>query len=336
MSRPLRTRGDFAQDTLTAEFTTGQIVIMASIALMVAGAMFGLGVLVGRVDSPPPAAPAAELATPDEPPAAASAPSVVVAERVPESPEPDASPVTPRERVPDDAPPPAAAAPTIVSEPTSAETEGQTEGASDAADAPAPVTTLSGTLGDNLKRVKRVEALPLTTAGAPAAPRISTTPPLPQDPPAAGAATPEEAPSASSKPPAAAAKPAQPLSVNDDMEQAPLLEEMPETKVASNVQTAKREEPVKEAETVEPAAGGLGKFGIRVGSFKGAGAKDKAEALSRKFTSSHGPVRVVPGGDGATFRVMIVGFKEKSAANAVLPKVKAMVGFSDAFVKPLS
>ena len=86
MSRPqARARGNFAQDTLTAEFTTGQIVIMACAALAAACTMFALGVLVGRYD---PSTAAEKAATEDtalaDATAVTPAPPVAVAAKAPE------------------------------------------------------------------------------------------------------------------------------------------------------------------------------------------------------------------------------------------------------------
>jgi cell division protein FtsN len=334
MSRPgVRTRGNFAQDTLTAEFTTGQIVIMACGALAVACTMFALGVLVGRYDPTEPAVETAqESPAPETPPAPGGAPAVVVSEK----PEP-AVPAPVEEAKPADV--------AETAKPATAEQMNAEGKPVETVVASAPtMPTNTGTLNESVKpRVTRVEPLPLGPPGSSGAPRVTRVESLPGTTPAAA-----EPPKITPSEPVADKKPATPA--DDEPE---LMEAMPtqpaeakpvqvaEAKpadVAKPTEPTKPTEPAKPVDDKKPANVGkpTGKYGIQVASFTGTAGASKAGDYAKRIKSTYGyEAGVSPSTDGKVYRVVIGGFGDKSAANEMCNELKEIAGFKDAFVKVL-
>jgi hypothetical protein len=328
MSRPhARVRGSFAQDTLTAEFTTGQIVIMACAALAVACVMFALGVLVGKYDPSQrvEVATAAENTTApvaaQEGTAAPAAPAPLVvakAEPVPaptvsESSAPSPQPAQPVEPV---------AAVAAAEEVKALEESAPAEEVKETVVASA--TPATGTLSESVKpRVTRVEPLPLTTG---ATPRVTRVEPLPESLPAAQAKPAEANP--------AAAKPAAKTPINELDEGAELMEPLA---VPGKVAQAKPESKpaAKKPEAAAPVSTKVtGKFAIQIASFKGSAGKAKAEDYARRVSQTTGrAAQVSTAGD--VYRVVISGFSDKAAATEACNKLKQNAEFKDAFVKTL-
>lgn len=345
MSRPgVRARGNFAQDTVTTEFTTGQIVIMACVALAAACTMFALGVLVGRydpTDPPKETVAATETPNPEVEPATPSVPSVKVAEKAVEPASkpafetvPAVSPAAPAEAEPAKK---AAAAPVDVAKEESKPEESKPVETVVASASPAPTT---GTLSETVKpRVTRVEPLPLGGTGASGAPRVTRVEPLPGT-----AASPEPVKITPSEP-SAAKKDAPP----EPVEEPELMEAMPApaTKVASNdaakepakpADAKKPEEAAKPEDAKKVVAAGppSGKYGIQIASFTGSAGKSKAADYAARIKSTLGyDARVSPSPDGKVFRVVIGGYGDKGAAQEACNELKDMAGFKDAFVKVL-
>lgn len=329
MSRPnVRGRGDFAQDTHTAELTTGQIVIMACVALGVACLMFALGVLVGRYD---PTQPTTQMASAESDPAPqqspeGSVPAVVATPRPAETPEIVQSEPTKVEPSKVE-PAPEAAATTI--------DPAETTPATLPAEAPAATTpnAQTATLSDSVRpRVTRVEPLPLSVGGVTPSSSGEQMQPLPQEKPA-------EQPAAS--PPTitttAPANPAEPVKVSTMEEDGPaLMEAMPDppTKVADA-----SSEPAKPAAAVPAAipSGPLpGKYGIQIASFAQVGGTQRAEEYAQRIRASQGlDARVTPSKDGKSYSVVVVGYTEKSSADKACSEIKKLAGFKDAWVRPL-
>lgn len=332
MSRPsFRGRADFGQDTLTAEFTTGQIVIMACAALGVACLMFALGVLVGRFDptQPPPAAAAAEAPaeapTGETPPAA---PMVVAA-----------TPTTPKPQTPAaTATPPSSVAvettPAKQPEPKPAEST-PAEAKTPATAAATPPNVQTATLSESVRpRITKVEPLPLGVGGVPATPAAGTTPP----PPAPEAAKPEAsvqvepAPATTENKPAdTPAAPGAKVSEMDN-DALGLMEPMPDppTKVAEA-------KPSAAAPSAAAPSGPIpGKYGIQIASFSMAGGPKRAEDYAANIRSAQGlDARVTPSRDGKSYSVVVVGYADKAAADRACKQLKQQPGFKDAWVRAL-
>lgn len=338
MSRPgVRTRGNFAQDTVTTEFTTGQIVIMACVALAVACTTFALGVLVGRVDkSNPPSASTTEVAQGTESTATPAVPTL---------------PAAPTVKVADKAPEPGTAkvaeAAGVAEEAAPAEAATKADAATAAADKteeakPAnakPVETVvasatpsssTGTLSETVKpRVTRVEPLPLGPPSGSGAPRVTRVEPLPGT-----TATGEPVKITPSEPAAKKPETEKPAA----SEEPELMEAMPvpATKVAAKEPEAKPAEAKKPESTPASTAPPTGKFGIQIASFTGSAGKSKAADYATRIKSTLGyDARVSPSSDGKVFRVVIGGFGDKAAAQEMCNELKEMAGFKDAFVKSL-
>jgi len=348
MSRPgVRTRGNFAQDTVTTEFTTGQIVIMACVALAVACTMFALGVLVGRVDkTTPPATVTAEVeqgaeaAASPAVPTLPAAPTVKVADKAPEpgTPKVSEAAAVAKEAAPADA---EAKADTAAAASGKAE-EAKTEEAKpiDAKPADAkPVETVvasatpsssTGTLSETVKpRVTRVEPLPLGPPSGSGATRVTRVEPLP-----GATATGEPVKITPSEPAAKKPDAAKPAA----SEEPELMEAMPvpPTKVAAKEPEAKPAEAKKPETKPASTAPPTGKYGIQIASFTGSAGKSKAADYATRIKSTLGyDARVSPSSDGKVYRVVIGGYGDKASAQELCNELKEMAGFKDAFVKSL-
>ncbi len=324
MSRPgVRGRGEFSQDTLTAELTTGQIVIMACVALGVACLMFALGVLVGRYDPTEPAT-QPTLAAPEPAPqegGTGGAPALVVAAKPPETPE----------IVQADPPPPAPVVATP--EPVTAPVEPATEPAPAAGTAATTPSTQTASLSESVRpRVTRVEPLPLSVGGTAATPSKEQMQPLPETKPATAPAS--NAPTITTTAPA---KPAEPVTVSTMEDDGPaLMEAMPTT----SVKVAEVTPPASKPATAVPASipkGPLpGKFVIQIASFTQTGGTQRAEEYAQRIRSSQGlDARVTPSKDGKSYSVVVVGYSEKGSADKACAEIKKLAGFKDAWVRPI-
>ncbi|MFM1920627.1 MAG: hypothetical protein RLZZ303_2261 [Candidatus Hydrogenedentota bacterium] len=334
MSRPnLRGRADFGQDTLTAEFTTGQIVIMACAALGVACLMFALGVLVGRFDptQPAPAAVAeapAEESAGETPPAA---PMVVAGTTAAPKTEAPAATATPPSAVAVEA------APAKTPEDKPAETTAP-EATPPATTAATPPNIQTATLSESVRpRITKVEPLPLGVGGVPATP-ASGTPPLPT----AEVPKPEASVQVEPAPTKPESKPAEtsttpPAKVSEmDNDALGLMEPMPDppTKVAE----AKPADaaPATAAPAAAPNGPIPGKYAVQIMSFTMAGGPKRAEDYAANIRSAQGlDARVTPSRDGKSYSVVVVGYTDKAAADRACKQLKQQPGFKDAWVRAL-
>ncbi len=324
MSRPnVRGRGDFAQDTHTAELTTGQIVIMACVALGVACLMFAMGVLVGRYD---PTQPTTEMATAESNPTPqqspeAAVPAVVATARPAETPE-----IVQAEPAKVDQP---------KVEPTVETPVEPAEEAPASTEAPTVTTpnTQTASLSDSVRpRVTRVEPLPLSVGGAAPSTSGEQMQPLPQEkPPAQPAAT---APTITTTAPA---KPVEPVKVSTMEEDGPALMEAmptPPTKVADAATAPAK--PTAAVPAAVPTGPLPGKYGIQIASFTQAGGTKRAEEYAQRIRTSQGlDARVTPSKDGKSYSVVVVGYAEKRSADKACSEIKKLAGFKDAWVRPL-
>ena len=331
MSRPnLRGRADFGQDTLTAEFTTGQIVIMACAALGVACLMFALGVLVGRFDPTQPAPAAVAAEAPAEEPAgeaAPAAPMVVAATTTTPKPEAPAATATPPSSV--------AVEPTPAKQPEDKPADTTAAEATTPATAAAtPPNVQTATLSESVRpRITKVEPLPLGVGGVPATPAAGT-PPLPTAEAPKAEATVEVEPAATtpaSKPADTPAAPGAKVSEMDN-DALGLMEPMPDppTKVAEA-------KPSAAAPTAAAPTGPIpGKYGIQIASFTMAGGPKRAEDYAANIRSAQGlDARVTPSRDGKSYSVVVVGYADKAAADRACKQLKQQPGFKDAWVRAL-
>jgi hypothetical protein len=285
-----RSRSTRNGDKLTAEFTSGQLVIGIVCALFFCVACFMLGILVGKLDpslqpgetaltaanSPTPSAtavtpPAATAST------AATAPSTKTAVGVQQSPRTDGlRPHSTQPAKSTELPPLPGAAPVKIAKETPGATT-RTRLDLPAGQATPPPATVAAPAA--------VPAAPgAAPAPAPAAP-AATPPPAPLEPPAPAtpvamqAVDPPDAPATPA--PAPAAAPAAP-----------------------------------------PAAPAKGSFAIQVASLMGANRDAGAAEFQKKFKKDTGlDCQAVPSANGG-LRLMITGFASKEAANAANAEMK--------------
>lgn len=284
-------------DKLTAEFTSGQLVIAICVSLFFMLTCFLLGVLVGKYDH--------SLKTP----------GTVVAGRL------ETQPPAPSDT---SSAPPADNAARDSGAQTYPRTDALTRQTNPAA--PSPYTRREERSGPRITELPPLPSKretppapepPIKVAKEPSA--QETTPPAPQPPAIAQVPlTPIDPPmetmppgSAGVTPPAVAAPPAE----------------------AKPVPPTAPEKPAPPA-VEKPAV--KGKFGIQVAAFSGSTRKQKAdECLKTLKANPEWGAQLVSVDDGKYYRVMIKGFPERAAANAACTALRQKPGFSDAFVRPM-
>ncbi|MBI1320129.1 MAG: hypothetical protein GC168_14455 [Candidatus Hydrogenedens sp.] len=289
------------QETISAELTQGQLVIGICVALAFAMFMFGLGMIVKKVD-PPAAAVAQNDAVP---------PMVVTTNEAP----PEEAVAETADNSETNEPLKAVEAPAITPESLDIQ-------------APTPrVTPLPSR--PSASQSADVEVTPLPGEKPVEAPVVTPTEPeTPKEPEKPVAPLAQQAGTAPAKPPVK-------LDVPDDSS----LESMTAVPTAPATKPVEKpaDKPVEAAPVTPPAANGpMGKFGIQLASFQGDKRKADAEGYARQVREKlNRDARAIPSPDDQIHRVLIVGFTTRDEANKACNEMKSMAGFRDAFVKPL-
>ncbi len=316
MSKPQRTDNKKSTELLTAEVTSGQLVVIICVSLFVALACFGLGILVARIDpsfkqaeqpaveSPPSpetvtyTIPVMGEAESDATGAASEGEADSGAQRTPETP-------PPRSPFMDNKPRLTALPPLQPQRSTALEVEAPSR-------APRAEETPGASAVEGTPAAAAPAALP---AAAPAAPpqTVSASPAAP----AAAPAAPSQTGAASLAAPAAVpAAPAQAVAASP----APPATQAPPTPVSP--QTAVRRD--------------RGKFGVQLAAFSGADRRQKAEQFQRLLREQlKVDAELIPSDDDAYHRVIVVGFSSRDAANAAAADLRRKAGLNEAFVRPL-
>jgi len=284
-------------EKLTAEFTSGQLVIAICVSLFVALVCFLLGVLVGRYDR---AHRMAETPAPVEetaPAAAPPAPAAPVQTGVQTSPRTDAVASAPSPQHS-----PWSAGRVRDMEPLPSPTEGSTE-------------------------LEKPVAIPKPVAEGEAAPAVAAAPAPPAEP---------VKPEVQTPPPAPATPPAPAPGAPGALEE-PEIAMPPITATASNnaaKQPGQNGKPsAGEGKKTERTAG-RGKFGIQVAAFQGGGREAAAQAFKSQLKSKEAvDAEIVM--DGQYARVIITGYKDKASAAAACAEYRKKPGLDKSFVRAL-
>lgn len=335
-----RARSRQPDETLTAEFTSGQLIIGICAALFVALTCFLLGVVVGKVD-PSTSGDATNLAS-----------TTVDAERNGGREGRQTSQASLVDRVGDESAREVRVPPRSRRDVADATSDGDR-----VITAPAPVRRDTSAASTRSAVVERERPVPVTVrpAGSSAADDASTASPLPKPkptdlPPPAnmdqpGAATPTE--NTEKKPMTAA--------VNIPLKELPAIESKPtEAPVAKPApepaakpvkkpvvapKPVAAPKPVVEAPKPAPPAArsGDGAFGVQVASFQGGDRKERASEFQRRLRENAGitAAKIFPSEDGAAQRVILVGYPDKAAASKACAELRKKEAFKGAFVKAL-
>lgn len=294
-----------------AELTTGQLVMLICGGLVGLAAVFGLGVIVGKLDPTTQVSAGAPAETPKPATETYTIPAVTEGEA------------------------------------QAAKTEGESgttpTGAKRNPDTAKPRSPFTDTS-------PRLSSLPPLPANDPKAIQVEapSREPRPDTPAAPGpegeAAQPVEtapAQTAAAQPPASAPAVAAPAAT---LPAAPPAKEVPELTPITPEEPPVEElpmEPVKEApaaaapaQSASPA--GMGKFGIQLVAFRGDDRRTSADALKQKLKTNAGlNAEVIPSPDDQNYRVIVVGYPDKQSAEKALNDVRTKTGFKDAFIKSL-
>lgn len=307
-------------DRLTAEFTSGQLVVAICVSLFFALTCFLLGVLVGKYDS---ASQGADTAAVSDTESSPKEPEAASAPREDEQKRREGTQTTPRAnlliRKPASATPDRRETPGDARERELASLPPRLERPAQAA-APARITKPAGEQGP-----VRLSALP---PGSPEAPG-ATTPqePFPDKLPAPKAPAPSES-KPETRPP------------EQKTEAPPTPAPSPEAAAAPKPPSAP--EPPKPAATPEKPSGtkpeskDRGQFGIQVASFQGAQRKTEAAVYKRRLKENAGiDSEIIRSEDDQYYRIVIVGYKDRATAAAACAELKKRAGFADAWVRAL-
>jgi len=308
-------RGD--GDKLTAEFTSGQLVIAICVSLFVALVFFLLGVLVGRYDRPHTMAenpvatqPAQETMAPGAPEQTGvqTSPNAGAAEPVQRAPW-----STGRVREMDPLPSP-------------------TEGATDLEKPVAiPKPSPEGEAGSRLQP----DAVTASTPGSEGSPDTAAEAPKTESLSAPTLSEPQT-PSASSDQKATSTTPA--TSAPGILDE-PAIAMPPITNpggAKGEVKAGPAGKPAMEPGKTEPqvAPPGRGKFGIQVASFPGGNREASAQTYKNQLKSKEG-VNAEIVMDGQYARVIITGYKDKASAAAACAEFRKKPGLEKSFVRAL-
>lgn len=317
MSNPSKfgVRGD--GDKLTAEFTSGQLVIAICVSLFVALVFFLIGVLVGRYDRPH---------TMAENPIAAQTAQEAVATGAPEQTgvqtSPNAAAAEPVQRAP------WSTGRVRDMEPLPSPTEGAT-------DLGKPVAISKPSPEGEAESLIKSEAM--TTAG----PSSEGSPDVVAEPAKTGSASTTTAGGAAAPPvsPDQAATPVTPAAKTPAVLEEPDIAMPPITgPVNANGETTagKTAKPAAGSEKTEPKAAptGRGKFGIQVASFPGGNRQASAQTYKNQLKSKEG-VNAEIVMDGQYARVIITGYKDKASATAACAEFRKKPGLEKSFVRAL-
>jgi hypothetical protein len=313
-----------------AEFTSGQIIAWIFFGLFAAALIFGLGIVVGRLDpsfenadkvgeAPPSpetqtySVPAFSSESKDTPPPepVETTKTKTSAQKTPEvakprSPFMDVSPqLTSMDPLPASRPKtiqveaPSRTPRMEATEPTQADKKPEDDKANDS---PAAAAT-STTSGNN--------PLKVAAASQPA----SSTPSTPTSIP-----TPVEQQASSEQPTAASTE------TKKTPELAPISPVEPPLETVSP-----QVDPVQK--TTTPVKGG---YGIQLVAFSDPERQSHAAALQKKLLKDCGvTAEVIPSEDRLHYRVLVLGFSSKDSADKALTEIRTKTGFKDAFVRAL-
>lgn len=298
MPAPNKNKWHLDGDRLTAEFSSGQLVIAICVSLFIALTCFLLGVLIGRYDG------TQRIARQETTPLPASASTVPGAgQGVQTSPRQDLLQQRPE--------PVKKAAPAVPPAPRESRTM-------------SPLKDL-GPLPPPPQNTQEAEApIPLIKQ-----PQQETAPAAQETP-----ATPEAqilavAPAPQASPPAETPRVMEPISPEPaaspaQAEPAPLTAPAPSPEVTVG--------PVSAGTATAPAERGA--FGIQVAAFSSANREAAALEFQRRMRDNAGLHSEIISDDKYS-RVVIVGYKDRVSASAACNELKKKAGFADAFVLPL-
>ena len=333
--RKFQRNEDFGSRSVhVAELTTGQLVSFICVGLVALAVVFGLGVMVGKLDPStgtsevkPEAVqqPATEtytipaVAEGENAAAATEGESGVTptgAKRNPEKSKPQ-NPFT------DISPRMSSLDPLPANRPKNIQVEAPSR-------APQPDTPDTAVVP-----AKEGETAASTTQPTAAAPSAGTNQAAPPAAPPTAATVPNTATAS----PATPATPAQPqTTAAAPAKEAPVLTPItPEEPPIEDLPL----EPVPQTVPTSPAAPAAaapvsGKFVIQLVSFRGEDRRTSAEALKERVKKNSGlNAEVIPSPDDTNYRVVVVGYPDKQSAEKALGDVRTKTGFKDAFIKSL-
>lgn len=308
-----RSRSTRNGDKLTAEFTSGQLVIGIVCALFFCVACFMLGILVGKLD------PSLQPGDTVEAVAAAVAPAA----------KPAAPPAAP-----------AAAAAKPAPKPTGGVQQSpRTDGLQPHSTQPPKATELPPLPGSAPVKIAKETPAPTTRTRLDLPAGQATPPPATVAPPAAVPAAPGAAPAPAAPAPAAPAPAAVAAATPAPPPPAPL--EPPAAEAAAPVAMQAVDPPDAPLTPATPAAkpaaaAASGSFGIQVASLTGADKNARAVEFQKKFKKDTGlDCQAFPTSDGQYVRLMVVGYASKADAAAACANLKKTPQFAQAFVKAM-
>ncbi len=292
-------------EKLTAEFTSGQLVIGICVSLFVALVCFLLGVLVGRYDG---------ARTPVK--------TAVEAPQPPATPPPAGVQMTPNTDAVGGAFAPGSTAPTAEHAPWPAGRVTEMQ--------PLPSPTQPAAEGEQPVAISKDAAAGDPAAqGSPAG--VTVTPPAE----VASAAPTTPAPASSTPPAPVAAAPASPGAATSPAATAPATTAPANEPGEPDMFMPPVAAPAAGAKATDKAAAAKGgKFSIQIAAFHGAGREAAAQAFVRRAKGTAGltPQIVV---DAQRARVLLTGYKDRAAAAAACAELRKKPGFADAFVTPV-
>lgn len=316
MPSPRRGRSLSGGDKLTAEFTSGQLVIGIVCALFFCVVCFMLGILVGKTD------PSLQAVTQDSPPAATTPPA------------PAATATTK---------PAGGAVGTQQSPRTDGLRPHSTQQAKPTELAPLPSASASGGPVRVARETPATETTRtrIDTPAAPAqqAPAAATTPATPAPPAATPASEPTQTAAATPSTMPATPTPATPTAPTPAAPAAPTTPAAPVaiTPVVPADPVLAPATPTA-APTTQSAASSArgGAFGVQIASLGGADRQAKANAFIQKFKQDTGlDAQAIPSEDGQLLRIVVGGYPNRQAADAACAELKKRPGLGDAFVRAL-